>query len=141
MTFIQIIGKCAARGLRPADIRAFLDGGGDVNCLDQRSGWTLLHFAAEDANPEVIRLLVASGAQLDLPDLGGQTPLHLAVDSDLDTSSRNGRRATAMPTTQTLIELGADETRRAADGATPCDFAAAYGQEALYDALSRQRCG
>jgi len=65
--------------------------------------------------------------------------LHLAVDSDMDSSSRDGRRATELPTVQALIELGADETVRAADGETPRDVAIHYGQEILYDSLLRPR--
>jgi ankyrin repeat protein len=99
--------------------------------------WSLLHFAAEDRNPEIIRLLVSHGADLASTDRNGWTPLHVAVDSDLDTSSHNARSATKMPTVQTLIALGADESLRASDGATARDIAAAYGQEALYDSLVR----
>ena len=99
--------------------------------------WSLLHFAAEDCNSEIIRLLVSRGADLASADRNGWTPLHVAVDSDLDTSSRNGCLANKMPTVQTLIALGADESLHAGDGATARDIAAAYGKEALYDSLVR----
>ena len=137
MTFQTIIEKFATRGLRVEDVRRYLDGGGDIHFKNEKMDWSLLHFAAEDCNSEVIRLLVARGADIHAIDRQGWTPLHLAVDSDLDTSSRDGRPATELPTVQTLIELGADEILRAADGSTPRDIARAYGQEALYDSVLR----
>src|SRR5712672_564930 len=135
MTFENLIKSFTTHGLRVEDVRRYLDAGGDINHRDQKMDWSLLHFAAEDCNSDVIRLLVAHGANLAVADRNGWTPLHLAVDSDMDTSARGGRRATELPTVQTLIELGADETVRASDGSAPRDIAAAYGQEVLYDSL------
>lgn len=137
MTFENVIKNFTTRGLRVDDVRRYLDAGGDIHHRDEKMDWSLLHFAAEDCNSEVIRLLVTRGADITSTDRNGWTPLHLAVDSDMDTSGRDGRRAAELPTVQTLIELGADETARAANGATPRDIAAAYEQEALYDLLAR----
>lgn len=137
MTFETVIKKFTTRGLRVEEVRRYLDAGGDIHQKDKNMNWSLLHFAAEDCNSEVIRFLIARGADTQATDRQGWTPLHLAVDSDMDTSSRDARRATELPTVQTLIELGADETVRATDGSTPQDIARAYGQEALYDSLSR----
>ena len=69
----------------------------------------------------------------------GWTPLHVATDSDLDTSGRDGQRAVDLPTARLLVELGADETARTADGLTARDIARDYGQESLYDSLLRRR--
>jgi ankyrin repeat protein len=137
MTFERVIKHFSTRGLRVEDVRRYLEAGGDIHRRDEKMNWSLLHFAAEDANCEVIRFLVAHGADLAATDRNGWTPLHLAVDTDMDTSSRDARRATELPTVKTLIELGADETVRAADGETPRDLALAYGEQALYDSLSR----
>src|SRR5688572_17847086 len=101
MTFERVIKDFTTRGLRVEDVRGYLDAGGDINHKDEKMGWSLLHFAAEDCNSEVIRLLVAAGAGLGVVDRNGWTSLHVAVDSDLDSSSRAGRRPTAMPTAQT----------------------------------------
>src|SRR5512146_2425580 len=103
MTFERVIGKFTTRGLRLKDVLHYLDAGGDLNRRDQKADWSLLHFAAEDCNAEVIRLLAARGADLNVRDRFGQTPLHIAVDSDLDTSARGGRRAVDMPTARALI--------------------------------------
>jgi ankyrin repeat protein len=139
MTFESVTRKFTTRGLRLDDVRRYLDAGGDICRRDQETGWSLLHFAAEDGNPEVIRFLAARGADRDVADRNGCTPLHLAVDRDMDTSSRGGRRARELPTIQTLIDVGAEENVRSANGATPRDMAVAYGQEALYDSLLRPK--
>jgi len=137
MTFETVIKDFTTRGLQVADVRRYLDAGGDIGHRHSEMRWSLLHFAAEDQNSEVARLLVAHGADIAATDWSGWTPLHVAVDSDMDTSSRDGRRATELPTVQTFIELGADETMRASDGRTPRDIAVTYGQEILYDSLLR----
>ena len=139
MTFEKVIKHFTTRGLRVEDIQRYLDAGGDINRRDPKMNWSLLHYAAEDCNPKVIQFLVAHGAELNAIDRNGWTPLHLAVDTDLDTSRSAGQPPAELPTTQTLIELGADETIRAQDGKTPRDIAVAYRQETLYDSLPRPR--
>jgi len=54
-----------------------------VNCIDQTTGRTPLHFAAEAANSAMIEFLIRSGGILDTADASGLTPIHIAsiVDS------------------------------------------------------------
>ncbi|MDB6017048.1 MAG: neurogenic locus notch protein 1-like [Pedosphaera sp.] len=137
MTFETVIKNFTTRGLRIEDITRYLDAGNDIHHRDTKMGWTLLHFAAEDCNPDAIRLLITRGADPNIKENTGRTPLHFAVDSDLDTSIQAGRRATDMPTTRALIELGADESARTTDNATPRDIAVNYGAATLYDSLFR----
>jgi len=60
-----------------------LQGGANVNCIDQTTGRTPLHFAAEAANSAMIEFLIRSGGILDTADASGLTPIHIAsiVDS------------------------------------------------------------
>ena len=137
MTFESITEHFGTCGLRASAVKRYLDAGGEVNRRDLSMGWTLLHFAAENRDHEIVRLLASHGADLNSADRNGWTPLHIAADSDLDTSRHGGRPSTDLPTVRLLIKLGADETARTADGLTARDIARDYGQEALYNLVSR----
>jgi len=139
MTFEKVIKRFGNRALRLKAVQGYLDAGGDVNCRDEKMNWSLLHFAAEDCNPEIVRLLAARGADMNARDKDGWTPLHWAVESDIDAAQQEARRASELPTVKTLIELGADTTVKAMDGSTPRDIAAAYGLEALYDSVPQSK--
>jgi ankyrin repeat protein len=47
--------------------------------LGDRNGWTPLHFAAQNYDEDIARLLLDSGASVDLKDSNGNTPLSTAV--------------------------------------------------------------
>jgi ankyrin repeat protein len=57
-----------------------LDAGADPNAVD-REDWTPLHFAAEQGNDDVIRLLSGKHAQLDAATAEGYTAVYLAAQS------------------------------------------------------------
>lgn len=97
-----------------AAARAALAAGADLNALDTRttsSGRRALHYAAENDRAEMIRWLVASGADVNLPNKTGFTPLHHAAES--------GSSAAA----EILLELGADPKAELPSGSTPLDVA------------------
>jgi ankyrin repeat protein len=141
MTFEAVIAKFSRRGLRTSDIQSYLDAGGDIDCHDENLGYTLLHFAAENREVDTIRFLASRNADLHARDRNGWTPLHTAADADLDTSPRDGRVATTLPTVKALLELGADQSLQGSDGKTARDIARDYKQESLFDAISRSTCG
>jgi ankyrin repeat protein len=99
----------------------------------------LPHFACEHQNLEMIRALVEHGADINLRDAFGQSPLHVAVDIDIDfvVQSRGGAGDLRFETARVLIALGADRGSRDRSGRTPRDLAAGYGPVALerYDRL------
>lgn len=79
-------------------------------------GHTPLHVAAELDYPDVIRVLVKHGAQIDAPHrFNLATPLHTAVANKSSLSVR------------ALLELGADATCRDKDGYSPACCAARNG--------------
>jgi uncharacterized protein len=131
------LGPC---GFQIKDVQRYLDEDGDPNRRTEHQQ-TLLHIAAQNGDLEVVKLLVARGADLNTKGFHGYTPLHLAVDADCDTSPRDGRRATELPLTTLLISLGADESIRDDDGEIARDCAVAYGtrETALYDAIPRRQ--
>jgi len=75
---------------------------------------------------------------MDEYSLPGWTKLHLAVDEDIDGAIQQEKQVT-LETSKALIEAGADEMAQNAEGNTPRDIAAAYGEKALhlYDSISR----
>jgi ankyrin repeat protein len=77
--------------------------GGD-GYFDIAENSTALHVAAWKAWPGVVRLLIARGAPVNLPDARGRTPLMLAVKACVD-SWWTGRRTPE--SVQALLEAGA----------------------------------
>jgi len=51
--------------------------GADVNRVGE-NGNTALHFAIGDRNPELVRILLAAGADKNAKDAQGYTPIFLA---------------------------------------------------------------
>lgn len=76
-------------------VLAAIEKGFDVN---QRSegGYTALHAAAENNHVEVIRLLVANGAEINAKVVTGMTPLDMAREASCDEA------------VNVLLELGAN---------------------------------
>ena len=87
--------------------RIILDLRVDVNQTDDR-GNTALHDAVRTGFASVVDLLAAHGADLDLPNDRGQTPLILA-ETLLPVIGSNGLRSTQPEIAARLRELGADE--------------------------------
>ena len=78
--------------------------------LQDDSGWTALHFAAQENSPEIIELLAGSKANLNIQEENGRTPLFIAI------FDRNDKSAI------TLLENGADITVNNNSGVSPMSF-------------------
>ena len=52
-------------------------------CEDMRWDWMPLHSAVKKGYKDIVGLLVANGASIDVRDGGGQTPLQRAKDDGL----------------------------------------------------------
>src|ERR1043166_2063257 len=129
-------------GLDRSRIESFLEeSGNDINYQDTRDdppacprkGWTFLHYAAFDAHVDTIKYLVSRGANVNITDSLGRTPLHYAVDFDYVVATQDGHTPTTLPTTESLINLGADVSIVDDGGRTPRDRLKAVGLEALFD--------
>jgi ankyrin repeat protein len=89
-----------------AALRRALDEGIDPNLRD-RTGATLLMWAAGARAEQVVHVLLQAGADVNATDLNGSTPLMYAA------------RARALSIASLLLKAGADVGARNADGETP----------------------
>lgn len=96
---------------------ALLDAHPDLLDSFSHDGWTALHLAAFFGRPEVVELLLARGAKLDLKSKNqlNNTPLNAAV------------AANKLETARLLLEKGADANAHQHGGITPLHEAAAAG--------------
>src|ERR1044072_7619950 len=108
------VADAAMRGDR-ASVLTLIKQGADVNS-PQGDGVTALHWAARSADADLVKALVAAGANAGArTEFGAYTPLHLAA----------GRGAA--PIVSALVAAGAPVDAKTATGATPLMFAAAAG--------------
>jgi hypothetical protein len=98
---------CARKGLTTSVKRLLSIRNINVNVKDDVSGWTPLHYAADEGHIEIAGLLLQNGAEVNAKDRWDRTPLHLAaynghVDilhllvengANLEAQSSNGGRA------------------------------------------------
>ncbi len=88
-----------------ARLASVISSGISVNTTDS-DGVTALMEAAEDATPEVVRLLIKHGANVNMADEDGETALMMAAE--------DGRTEVV----RILLEAGADANARDNDGKT-----------------------
>lgn len=86
-------------------MQSLIEAGADVKARNQRSA-TALHWAIGDASR--VKLLLASGAPVDVKTVEGRTPLYAAATL-----------ATGTATLRLLLEAGADVNAATLVGATP----------------------
>jgi ankyrin repeat protein len=113
----------AAMASDRAAVRALLTSGEDVNAA-QGDGMTALHWAARHGDDELVKMLLAAGANVRATTrLGNYTPLLMA--SELG-------HAGAI---EALVAAGADAKGTTATGVTPLMLASASGQAAAVKTL------
>ena len=79
--FSPLIAAVLASSFDVAVFNCILARSLNVNYSERSKGWSALHFAARDANELAIQALLAAGADPNLRNEMGQTPLHLGVKS------------------------------------------------------------
>jgi ankyrin repeat protein len=60
-------------------VALLIENGAEVNLVENRHGYSPIHFAAQGQNPEAIAMLVNAGAELESKDKFGNTALNRAV--------------------------------------------------------------
>ncbi len=91
-----------------ARVRRLLDEGAEPNEVD-KANWCALHFAAQECSDTMVKMLVNAGANLELRDKYGNTPLWRAVS--------NYRGDTEV--ISTLLEAGANPDAENKSGISP----------------------
>lgn len=94
-----------------------------------------------DHTGEIVRVLVAAGANINLQDAQGLTPLHHAVDMAIDGTIQQNLDTIDWSGVGVFLDLGADPTIRDVRGETVYDMATAYGYNARrsFDEFMRSR--
>ena len=93
----------AAGADKPEFVRYLIEQGADVNYVDSYQDRTALHFAAEDAHLEVMKILLEQeGADLDRPDERGKTARYLL-------EKRHGRKKGVAEFLETLDAEGSND--------------------------------
>ncbi|MBI3929433.1 MAG: ankyrin repeat domain-containing protein [Armatimonadetes bacterium] len=113
----------AARSGQAAVVEFLLGQGADPNART-RTSWTPLHEASAHGHPEVIRLLLAHRAVVEIKETqNGGTALHVAAF--------NGH----LPAVELLLRAGAKVNARDKDGWTPLSQARDQGHQKVIDLL------
>jgi len=101
-------------------------------------GTTALARAAKGGDVEVVRLLLAHGANPTLPTVQGVTPMMMAAGTGYNGRDSRGRYQTedeAIEITKMLLAAGADINQVANDGGTALHGAAGRGRNALVNLM------
>lgn len=92
-----------------------------------------LHSACEHSDLEAVTKLLSKGADPNVCDQFGQTPLHIAVDSEIDQKWQTNHSLDGLDFTiaKLLVNSGANLDAIDSNGETPIDWVASYGEVAM----------
>lgn len=116
------------------DVDAYQEAGGDINATVMPFiENTLLHHAAAYRRADLIDFLVSRGADPNIRDALGMTPMHAAIMHELDAVLLQ-QQEVDFPCARQLLRLGASPDILDSNGKTPGDYTGARGTQ-LRDAL------
>ena len=90
-------------------------------------GWSPVHYAATGPEPQLVKLLLDRGADIDAVSPNGTTPLMMAAQYGSDESVK------------LLLQRGADRSKRNQRGLGAVDFARLSGREPVVRLLEQPR--
>lgn len=114
-----------------AEIQRLLQMGANPNA-PASNALTAIHTAGEhDVTGQIVSLLIDAGANINLQNLQGWTPLNFAVDMAIDGANQQNLPDIDWSTVKMMLNLGADPDIRDQHGKTVADLASSYGSKAL----------
>jgi ankyrin repeat protein len=129
-------------------IKQHISNGADVNAIGGEKDWPPLMYAASKGHAEAVKVLISSGARVDISVRGLTTLIHSILNNDnkdvvkaliaggADVNQRSGPRLAAAPAltfavwrhreaiVKVLLEVGADVDAKDKWGYTPLHYAA-----------------
>lgn len=106
-------------------LRKFIEHRVDVNSVNAETGTTALMLASALGYRHMCSILIDAGAELNVKDHSGNTPLHLAAQG----------YGEQLPVIEMLLERGADVSAVNDDGFTPAVLARRMENDACYRLL------
>ena len=94
------------------------------SAVDRR--WSKVHAAASYQDVDALRDLLRGGASPNVQDAFGQTPLHIAVDREMDAWKQAGEEPSTVAV-ELLLAYGADADLPDDAGSSARDWAARNG--------------
>jgi ankyrin repeat protein len=104
-------------------VNVLLEGGADVNYRSAYNGRIPLHLACQEGHESVVKVLLESGADVDVADICRKTPLHFACQEGHESVIKM------------LVENGADIDVADFCRMTPLHFACQEGHESVVKVL------
>ena len=126
----------AARGCHVAAARFLIAKGADVNVQCDSGGTTPIYFAAMGGSLELVKLLVANGAQIPTT---GYTPLHAAAGGHFVSREDVEKRRKAL--VEFFLAKGVDVNTKGVDQVTPLHRAARVASKEVVELLIEKGAG
>jgi len=104
----------------------YIDNGMDVNVINDKNGWSALHYASFKGYSKMVQILLENGADVDMKNFKGQTALHLAA--------KKGN----LEVVKVLLSYGADPEAKDNYSKRPIDYSLENNKKSLLILLTEQ---
>jgi ankyrin repeat protein len=109
----------------------YLSRGGDMYCEDDFHGWSLLHFASNIFNREIIDLLLKFGFDVNYVSSCGYPAVFAALEYDVD-AALQANTEPDFETVKYLVERGASLEIKHKNGTSLLDYCELVGGGVLF---------
>ena len=111
-------------------VRRLLDSGANPNLPGRAWSSAIACAGGNDETGQIASALVDAGADINVQDSNGWTPLHHAVDVAIDSTTQQNLDTIDWSAVGVFLDLGADPNIANSLGVTVYDLASAYGAKA-----------